>query len=100
MKRVRWLLTKGNVDVNAPNTYGMTPLHLAAMKGHVEICTMLTAEFYADIHQENAVGQVCNSVIINIRSLFFLLTQSFTHSHTHTHRVHCTSQKTDEFKMF
>ena len=84
MKRVRWLLTKGNVDVNAPNTYGMTPLHLAAMKGHVEICTMLTAEFHADIHQENAVGQVCNSVIINIRSLFFCYSLNLLLTRTHT----------------
>ena len=57
MKRVRWLLDSGNAHVNQPNTYGMTPLHLAAMKGHTELVAMLCTEFHADIHQENAVGQ-------------------------------------------
>eukprot|EP00939_MAST-03C_sp_MAST-3C-sp1_P004932 g4932.t1 len=57
LNRVKWLIERGGANVNAPNTYGMTPLHLAASKGNVDICKYLSIDAGANIHLENAVGQ-------------------------------------------
>ena len=51
---VRWLLNHG-ADVNAQGFYGFTPLHIAAIYGHLQASRMLI-ENNADIHIKDVFG--------------------------------------------
>ncbi|KAG8462646.1 hypothetical protein KFE25_004622 [Diacronema lutheri] len=53
---VHFLLATAGADVNQrESTYSQTAMHLAAVKGHVEIVELLCA-FGADLHARDAVG--------------------------------------------
>jgi hypothetical protein len=56
LKRIKWLVESGGVDPDSRNKYGMTPLHLAAVKNRVKVCKYLI-EAGADPELENNVQQ-------------------------------------------
>lgn len=63
------LLSIRNIDVNAKDRYGMTPLHFAARKGHVEITRRLI-QSGSIVDARNARGDTplytaCNTFYIN-----------------------------------
>ena len=48
--RVVELLMDRRADVHAPDRLGRSPLHLAAMGGHLDVCLSLISEGGADVH--------------------------------------------------
>ncbi|XP_069691160.1 uncharacterized protein [Periplaneta americana] len=50
------LLMKAGVDVNCRDTYGKTPLHLAAQNGHYELVQILIEKGHADISVSDRFG--------------------------------------------
>jgi ankyrin len=51
------LLLANNANVNAKDSFGMTPLHWAAMESHLEVAKTLLAHG-ADVNARSAGGQV------------------------------------------
>ena len=50
---VRVLISEFKADVNVHNNSGLTPLHEAAARGHMDVVRVLTSEFKADVIVHN-----------------------------------------------
>ena len=57
MDKVRKLLEGGKYDVNCIDSYGKTPLHEAANRGHLGVVKVLISEFKADVNAYSKSGE-------------------------------------------
>lgn len=75
-------LLKNKSDVNAMDSYGFTPLHVAAVKRNRKICELLLQSEGIDVNVKNCHGKTALQIVLEDDVYDFDLTQIFVEPET------------------